>query len=297
MKKKILITSLILITISLSSFAQHNANLLWKNTTKFALKGLEKVKRNDIPKSALTYHLDINSIKIALVNAPVRNHINKNSNTLVSFPVALGNTELFKVFEASVFHPDLATKYPEIKSYIGYGINNPTLTVRFSLSPYNGLSAMITGGNTPIFIEPYTSDFKTYLVFSRSSDEVRTNTFECLTDDIPYKKGNNKDANDQTLRTFRLAISATGEYTAYHGGTKSMALAAMNATMTRVNGVYETDFAITMVLIANTDDVIYTNAGTDPYGGNLNNELQSTLTSVIGEANYDVGHLFHQENK
>ncbi|MBL4594018.1 MAG: zinc-dependent metalloprotease, partial [Flavobacteriales bacterium] len=69
-----------------------------------------------------------------------------------------------------------------------------------------------------------------------------------------------------------------------------------NTTMTRVNGVYETDFAITMVLIANTDDVIYTNAGTDPYGaGSLNTELQSTLTSVITEANYDIGHLVHQE--
>ena len=75
-----------------------------------------------------------------------------------------------------------------------------------------------------------------------------------------------------------------------------MALAAMNATMTRVNGLYENDFAITMVLIANNDDVIYENAGSDPYGSNLNNELQSTLTSIITEANYDIGHLVHQEN-
>ena len=31
---------------------------------------------------------------------------------------------------------------------------------------------------------------------------------------------------------------------------------------------------------------------TDPYTGNLSAQLQSTLTSVIGEANYDIGHLF-----
>ena len=78
MRKKILITSLLLMTFSLSLFAQYSVNKLWKNTTKFAVKGLKKVERNDIPKSALTYHLDINAIKIALVNAPVRNHVRQN---------------------------------------------------------------------------------------------------------------------------------------------------------------------------------------------------------------------------
>jgi hypothetical protein len=105
------------------------------------------------------------------------------------------------------------------------------------------------------------------------------------------------NADDAKLRTFRLALSCTGEYTTYFGGTKANALAAMNNTMTRVNGVFEKDFAARMVLIANNDAVIYTNASTDPYSAasgmsNWNSQLQSTLTSVIGEANYDIGHLF-----
>jgi chitodextrinase len=62
--------------------------------------------------------------------------------------------------------------------------------------------------------------------------------------------------------------------------------------MTRVNGVFENDFAVRMVLIANNDLVLYTNASTDPYTTSYNSQLQSTLTSVIGESNYDVGHLF-----
>lgn len=92
-------------------------------------------------------------------------------------------------------------------------------------------------------------------------------------------------------------MSVTGEYTAYFGGTKALALAAINNTMTRVNGVFEKDFGVRMNLIANNDAVIYTNASTDPYSAsssmsNWNSQLQSTLTSAIGEANYDVGHLF-----
>ena len=97
----------------------------------------------------------------------------------------------------------------------------------------------------------------------------------------------------------RLALSCTGEYAAYHGGTVEGALAAMNATMARVNGVFNRDLAVQLTIIANNNLVIYTDAATDPYSdadtgvdGDWNTELQSTLTNVIGNANYDIGHLF-----
>ncbi|MEX0362078.1 MAG: reprolysin-like metallopeptidase, partial [Allomuricauda sp.] len=64
--------------------------------------------------------------------------------------------------------------------------------------------------------------------------------------------------------------------------------------MTRVNEVFETDLGVTLELIPNNDLIIFTNSGTDPYNGNLNSEVQNTLTSTIGEENYDVGHLFHK---
>ncbi|MBK9225440.1 MAG: hypothetical protein IPO23_13950 [Flavobacterium sp.] len=54
-----------------------------------------------------------------------------------------------------------------------------------------------------------------------------------------------------------------------------------------------------MNLISNNDLVIYTSASSDPYSaastganGAWNQELQTTLTNVIGSANYDIGHLF-----
>lgn len=71
----------------------------------------------------------------------------------------------------------------------------------------------------------------------------------------------------------------------------------MNNTMTRVNGVFEMDFGAHMNLIANNDILIYTNASTDPYSAassmsNWNKELQNNLTNTIGNAAYDIGHLF-----
>jgi hypothetical protein len=81
----------------------------------------------------------------------------------------------------------------------------------------------------------------------------------------------------------------------YQFGPGKLVLAAYNATLTRCNGVYEKDLALHLNLIANTTAVIYYNPATDPYSSNMsswNAQLQSTLTSVIGEANYDIGHMF-----
>jgi subtilisin-like proprotein convertase family protein len=301
--QKVLLACLTIIIVA-STSAQNKSVNYWTISSKNAVKNVTKINRNVYPTTFQIYQLDLNSFKTALIGAPLRGESTTKSNLILKFPNADGNFEHFKIMEAPVLHPDLAAKYPGIKSYVGKGVEDPTAIIRFSLSNEKGLSSMILSGTrNSIFLDPYTTDLKTYITYSKSNTDTRKNTFECLTNDIPYEfkkpvKGNNdKDANDQTLRIFRLAMSGTGEYTTFHGGTKASALAAMNTTMTRVNGVYEIDFAITMVLIANNDDVIYTNGGTDPYSGfGLNAQLQSTLTSVIGEANYDIGHLVHQES-
>ena len=289
------------LVLSVSVFAQNQANNFW---TKAALPASKSINfnANNQPANTVSYQLNVVALKNSLANAPLRG-TTSFSNLIVAFPTKDGLIEQFRVMEAPVMDPILSAKYPSIKSYVGKGVEDPSAVIRFSLSNQKGLSSMIISGTrNTMFIEPNTANLGSYIVYSRAATENRQHVFECLTKDISYqfkkplKSSNNKDADDQTLRVFRLAMSGTGEYTAYHGGTKADALAAMNATMTRVNGVYENDFAITMVLIANTDNVIYTNASSDPYGSSLNSELQSTLTSVIGESNYDIGHLVHQES-
>ena len=98
------------------------------------------------------------------------------------------------------------------------------------------------------------------------------------------------------LRTYRLAVAATGEYTAFHGGTVALALAAQVTTVNLVNGVYEKEMAITMEIVANNNLIIYTNAVSDPYtnnnGGTMLGENITNLAAVIGNANFDIGHVF-----
>ncbi len=297
MQKNTSLKKVALFGLILSNVLTLSAQSYWKKVEKSTLAN--KTITLETPAKAEAYQLNFSQFELALQNAPKR-FSQSHSNVLVTLPVVNGVLEQFEVFESSVFHPDLAAKYPEIKSYFGKSTTTGNI-VRFSVSPQKGLSSMLIRLNKQtVFIEPFQNDITHYLVYSRNAQDVKQHTFNCLTDDVPldFKKIKNstpnKDANDQTLRTFLTAVSASGEYTVWHGGTKVLAMAAINATMTRVNGIYETDFGITMQLVANNDDVVYTNPNTDPYTNSLNSQLQSTLSSVIGEPNYHVGHLLHQ---
>jgi hypothetical protein len=297
MKKQLTLIGMLL--ISGISFAQ--TDRLWsEGSRKTSSEIFENKTGISNPK---VYNLDINGLKNVLAKAPKRLAAGEKSELIISFPNSEGRMENFKVRENSNFAPELAAKYPDIKSYVGQGLDDPNSTVYFSVSPL-GLSSMeIYGDKSAVFIEPYSKDLSSYVVYRKSDKKDDLNKFECTVVDAAQKGVSNSalaarpNADDAKLRTFRLALSCTGEYTTYFGGTKAQALAAMNTTMTRVNGVFEKDFAARMVLIANNDAVIYTNASTDPYSAasgmsSWNSQLQSTLTSVIGEANYDIGHLF-----
>jgi len=247
------------------------------------------------------FTLNLDQLRTVLANAPQRFSEARSNGITLSIPNENGVLESFRVYENSVLDPALAARYPEIKSYIGIGIDNPTATSYFSVSPLGFKAMTLSADKAAVFIEPISQDLTTYTVY-RKSDKVRSlNAFECsVIDEVAPQVDQSTlrpNADDSTLRTFRLAMSCTGEYTAYFGGTKALALAAINNSITRCNGVFEKDFGVRMVIIANTDLVIYTSASTDPYAAassmsQWNSQLQSTLTSVIGEANYDVGHLF-----
>lgn len=296
MRNKLLTIALLAITGF--SFAQ-SGKPLWKTTVKNS-NAVTFANKESIINPRL-FQLDVAQLKQSLVNAPKRYASNNVSTTIVSFPNAQGQMERFSVKESSNMDPELAAKYPDIKSYIGQGVDTPTSRIYFSLSPLGLQTMVIKADQSAEFIEPYTTDLSTYAVYRKSDKAASLNRFECrVINNAQADLSANfarPNADDGLLRTFRLALSVTGEYTTYFGGTKALALAAMNNSMTRVNGVFEMDFGVHMNLIANNDLIIYTNASTDPYSAaasmsNWNSQLQSTLTSVIGEANYDIGHLF-----
>ena len=293
MKQKFLLLAL----LAVSGFmkAQEKGSF-WKtaeNSSKMALES-----KLELPEKQLL-DLDFQAATAFLKNAPNR-FSNQKSAVILSLPNAEGAMERFRIYENSTMEAALAERYPQIKSYVGIGIENPTASAYISTSPLGFKSMVLNPGKPAVFVEPFSQDLKTYTVYSKLDKKAAFTKFECsVLNRISPTDGSTlrPNADDVSLRTLRLALSVTAEYTTYFGGTKAQALAAINNTMTRVNGVFEKDFNARMVLIATNDLVIYNNASTDPYSAsssmaNWNQQLQTTLTNTIGNANYDIGHLF-----
>jgi len=216
---------------------------------------------------------------------------------IIYFPDQHGKPIPFKVIEANTFSKELAQKYPNIKSYKGVSTLNDGKRIRFSVSPKGIHSMMSTTGDVgSLFMEKGIKG--TYVLYNAKHREAKE-AFICKTDPAMAQMGKALSARlvtDQMLRKFRLAVAASGEYTNFHGGSKADALAAINATVTRINEILENDLAVTLELIGTTDSVIYTDASTDPFTGGLSAQTQNTLDSVIGDNNYDIGHLFNQKD-
>ena len=290
-------TRLLILAVFLSSgvFAQN----FWSETTT-GQKELKQDKK--VQPGERVYTADVAAMMQFLQNAPQRQAFSINSSLVMEFPNLNGKMERYYMAEASNFAPGLQAQYPQIRSYRGVSAENPGTSIAISVSP-NGVQTIRFATDEPtIFIESITTDNSVYKVMTKSpksEDWSCTTPHDEMEQELTNRFANPEtlDADDQTMRDFRLAISVTGEYTAYFGGTVAGALAGINATMTRVNAVFERDLALRLTVIDNTTDVIYTNASTDPYSNasNMNawnGQLQQTLTSVIGEANYDIGHLF-----
>lgn len=244
--------------------------------------------------------IDAARLEALLQNVPVEyTDAARTAPTLFFLPTPDGTFSRFEIVEAPIMEPPLAAKFPEIKTYRGQGVDDPAATVRLDWTP-KGFHAQVLTPHGSFYIDPYWRDDTThYAVYYRRTHRP-PDAFQCL---VP---GNDESATafgeatamttGPTLRTYRLAVAATGEYTTFHGGTVVAGMAAITTAVNRVVGVYETELAIRMVLVANNNLLVYTNGGTDPYTNNngvaMLSQNQSTCNAVIGSANYDIGHVF-----
>ncbi|MDN5478465.1 MAG: M12 family metallo-peptidase [Chryseobacterium sp.] len=233
---------------------------------------------------------------------------------IISLPTAEGKIEKFAVYSDPVMEKSMADRY-QLGSYVGVGIDDPSKYLRFSTSPKEIQSMVIKDGVFQ-FIEPITADKQTYGVFYKTKRNEGDHGFECTSEEKNFKDIKGLEANGKKnlsnvgitnrpastkYRTYRLALAVTGEYTKKFdpaGGTVNT-VAQMNATMSRVNGIFEKDFGIKLI-VQDLPNIIYTDPATDFYtppavdgDPSLNLQLQQTLTNIVGNANYDMGHVFN----
>ena len=280
----------------------------WKKADEGRVEMLEKVNRSSFPSTYQLFQLDIETFKEQLKGAPVRGSFSGRSKQIIYLPNEEGNLERFYVMETPILEDALARKYPMIKSYAAQGADNPRAVARFSVTQFGLHNMTLAPGKSILFIDPYTEDRENYIVYTKSAIANTPQSFECLTSEevsLPtlentvLSENSVMAADDSKLRTYRLALSCTGEYGNIFDGTgtdaqkKANIQAQMAITMTRVNGVYENDLAVTMIFVAENDEIIYYNATTDPWTGEYNTKTAQTIDALIGFNNYDIGHNFN----
>ncbi|MGF2412843.1 MAG: zinc-dependent metalloprotease family protein, partial [Ferruginibacter sp.] len=300
-------TSSILVIFLLFSFMASAQNVFFADADELKISTANG-KRVIIPTKFRNTEFNTASLKNFLWSLPKESQVlyNRNQTPILELPRPDGTTAKFHVWESSLMEPGLEAKFPEMKTFAGQGIDDPYATIRFDYNPYFGFHAQVLSAvNGTYYIDPYArGEINNYISYYRS-DLSRNPGNHC---DLPLENAGNIPVPDVVpvgncrgtqLYTYRLALACTGEYAVAVCSpavpTIPATAAAMLTTVNRVNGVYEMETSIRMVLIANNNDIIYLDGTTDPYtnsnGFTMLGENQTNLTTVIGTANYDIGHV------
>jgi hypothetical protein len=262
-----------------------------------------------------TYRLREGELRAYLLKAPVE--FNGQRATLrLEIPLPDGTTEPFAMVESAILAPAIAAQHPDIKTYAGQGLVHSDFSIRLSFTS-SGFEAIILGvGGDAVYYTKASADPANALYLTYFARDVQkpaqTRSFgtlgggKCgavspLWQQTPAtQKGARKQATANntgtTLRTFRLAIAVTGEFTARapYSGNVTAAFDGMVGYVNRMNAVYRRELAVAFTLVSG-QSLVYANAATDPYTNTnqitMLDENQTNLDNVLGNANYDVGHV------
>ncbi len=311
--KKILTISLALLFTSYI-FGQQTTDY-WKQVEYQQIFLPEKAETVMMPPDYIFYSLDFDAVRNHLRLAPMEGTEEARAGALhVQLPLADGGMETFRVWESPVMHPDLAERYPMIKTYAGKSIENPAHVVRFGYGP-DGFHAFIPSENGGTIIERYaTEQTQYYIIYPHSGflleniglpklNLIKEDIENGVLDESAFVKDGELDlrgGGDGALterRDYLFALACTGEYGQSHGGTISSVLSTLVTATNTLNSLLERDIDVRFTLHPDNDQLVFLNPTTDPYtngttGGALLGQNEQILNDILGIANYDVGHVY-----
>lgn len=285
--------------LSFLSFQLTIGQSMWTKTTNKS----DRLSDISYANNFVANEVNLTMMKDKLKNAPME--FTGQDGMLFPIPSPSGEIINLRIFESPVMESGLAAKYPHFKTYSGYDENNTRTNVRIDFTS-RGMRVYGKSNEGIFYITPLDSNTEntTFLSFSKSdrilpedfnhkcnvitSEETQQN----ITEHAVKSRGN----VGENLRTFRVAIAATGEYTIQHDNNVEGGLAAIVTSVNRLNQMYENELSVRMLLVDDNDQIIFTDADTDPYTnedlGDMLDQNITTLNSIIGVNNYDFGHVY-----
>ncbi|HKL03116.1 MAG TPA: hypothetical protein VJ911_05550, partial [Cryomorphaceae bacterium] len=222
------------VLISFSANSQLSSSL-WTPTSELSMP-FDLTAAQIKAHKASYYQVDVETVRAVLSGAA--------DETSIWLPNNQSEFTSFKIFRNTTFSEGFSAVFPNIGTYTIIADNNRNKWGKLEIS-HKGIRAMIfTPGESTTFIDPVFQNNTSFYMVYEKRDFYTSKLANCLveTGDTKYKPSESKSGepyNDCELKTYRIAIAATGEYTTFHGGTAEDAAAAIATTMNRVNGVYE----------------------------------------------------------
>ena len=285
------------------------------DNTESSLHSYEDAKLMTLNDNLMRDYLGLNDVaNSALQQRVVAKNTNTSQQYKIKMPLPDGRIIDLTLVKYSLLPAKLAEKYPEINTY--KVLSNEVVfggKVDISASGFHAMLQMLDGET--VFIDPVSLSKNQYAVFNQSAQKTDKNrqhscgvdsqfvnqhlssSFSFAARDIRQEVTETLAArNLQSIRTYTIAVSTTAEYSAKFGGSVEATLAAITTTINRVNQILERDLGIHLDLVENNDALINIDAGSDPFTQSTLLELvfqnQAVIDSVIGNENYDIGHLF-----
>ncbi len=270
----------------------------------------------NMPSAYTTFSLDLDAMRNHLRNAPTEGSSEAfQGNFQVQLPLPDGSFETFKAWESLVMHPDLAARYPMIRTFAGQSLSDPTHIIRFGYG-LDGFHAFILTDNAGSLVMPYANNqTQYYLCFNRSElswqnvnlpptfiqyvpmeGETPIDLTANLNEEEVQLRGGGEGALT-VRRDYRFALACTGEYGAGHGGTVASALSTLVTATNTLNTVLERDADFRLVMVSNNDELVFVDPNADPYnnsnmGGALLGQNEDVLNTKLGLTGFDIGHVF-----
>jgi len=256
------------------------------------------IKKN-LQNNSKLYSLDKEKFRINFN----KNTLKSNFNKTIYLPNENGEYEHFEISRTKLLSKKLSVKYPDIKTFVGVSKKRKNVKARITISN-KGLSYWLRIPNSDdYFFQPVRNKKDIHYGYS-NSNFINNNSLNCKTELFKNKLFNSnffnkkKSGNQNILRTFRIAIMGTGEYTSFwgdnddsNGDNSEDAYRAIVNTINRVNEIYENELQIKLELISDSS-LLFSDSTVDLFTSSLNDEAQSAMDSIVGNENYDLGHLF-----
>jgi hypothetical protein len=247
-----------------------------------------------LAQATFSAQVNVNTLIQALAVAPAENSLQQPVSILLPMPDGSFKSFLFRT--NALMDQNLATAFPDLKTYSIQSTDDAAIYGRATLSPHGLMATIFSGGNiieiAPLNLELPDWHLVTERAFAAAADVI------CGTDDRFLHQHASAEqkafvSNGSTLRTYRLAIVTTGEYGTTHGGTVSSATAAVVAQINALEAIYVRDLAVRFTLLM---PVIYLNPATDPFPSDNLDRTRMAAEAIAANftpASFDIGHALH----